>query len=353
MKKGCPMQQITAAQKKIKQNHLASIYVLYGSESFLLKETEQLIIHQAVDEASRAFNVTRFDMAETPVDAAIEEAEALPFMGERRVVIIENPVFLTGNEDKNKVEHHLSKLEKYIDDPSPYTVMIFSAHYEKLDQRKKLVKKLRNAAEMLMFSSLDEATIYDFLREQAQQKGVALTKEAHESLLQFIGPNLFYLTNEVDKMALYVGDDGTIDADVVRLLSAKTLEANVFALMNKVVENRLDEGFSILHDLYKQKEEPIKLLALVARQCRIIFQVKEWLREGYSSSQISKQLKLHPYAVKVAATQAKALQSRHLLKMLQACAETDFAMKTGKMDKYLALELLLARFEQNEKTARS
>lgn len=342
---------MTAVREKIKQKQFSPFYVLYGSETFLLEEIEQMIIQQAVEEASRSFNVSRFDMAESPVDAAVEEVEVLPFIGERRVVIIENPIFLTGKNDKSKIEHNLAKLEQYIGHPSPTSIMIFAADYEKLDQRKKLVKKLKESGEVLAFSSLNEEAIYDLLRDRAERESVVFTKEAHERLMQFIGADLFHLTSEVDKMVLYAGENGKIDAEVVDLLSAKTLEANVFALIDKVAGNRMDEGFSILHDLYKQNEEPIKLLALVARQFRIIFQVKEWLGEGYSQPQISKQLKLHPYAVKVAATQAKSLQSKQLLEMLNECVEADFAMKTGKMDKHLALELLLTKLGPNQKTA--
>lgn len=335
--------QMTQVRNQIKQHQFTPFYVLYGSETFLLEEMKQMIIEQAVEEASRSFNVSRFDMAEVPVDMAIEEAEVLPFIGERRVVVIDNPIFLTGKTDNSKIEHHLAKLEQYLDHPSPFSIMIFVADYEKLDQRKKLVKKLKKAGEVLAFSSLNETDIYEILQQRAKQEGVVFSKEAHERLLQFIGPDLLHLTSEVDKMVLYAGKNGKIDVDTVDLLSAKTLEANVFTLIDKVAGDRMDEGFSILHDLFKQNEEPIKLLALLARQFRVIFQVKKELQEGYSQSQISKQLKLHPYAVKVAAAQARSLQSKQLLEMLNECVETDFAMKTGKMDKRLALELLLSK----------
>lgn len=342
---------MTAVRKKIQQKQFAPFYVLYGSEAFLREEMKQMIIRQAVEEESRSFNLSSFDMAQSPVDAAVEEAEVLPFIGERRVVIIENPIFLTGKIDKHKTEHNLAKLEQYMNDPSPYAIMIFVADYEKLDQRKKLVKKMKEKGEVLAFSSLNEGAIYDLLRDRVEREGVHFTKEAHERLLQFIGPDLYHLTSEVDKMAMYAGENGEIDAEVVDLLSARTLEANVFKLIDKVASNQMGEGFSILNDLFKQNEEPIKLLALVVRQFRIIFQVKEWLREGYSQPQISKQLKLHPYAVKVAASQAKSLQSKQLLEMINECVEADFAMKTGKMDKHLALELLLTKLGPNKKTA--
>lgn len=342
--------QMTAVRKKIKQRQLAPIYVLYGIEDFLIEEMKQMIIKQSVERETFEFNFAQFDMAETPVETAVEDADVLPFIGEYRVVVIKNPIFLTGKKDKNKIEHDLKKLEQYIDHPSPHSIMIFHADYEKLDQRKKVVKKLKKVGEVVEFSSANEAMIYEILRERAEKEGAVFTKEANERLLQMIGPHLYHLTSEVDKMALYAGEKGEINADVVDLLTSRTLESNVFALIDKVVHDRLDEGFSILRDLIKQKEEPIRLLALLARQFRIIYQVKESGREGNMQAVISKRLKLHPYAVKVASGQAKSFESTELLRILNECAKADFAMKTGQMDKRLALELLLTKFQSNKKT---
>jgi DNA polymerase-3 subunit delta len=103
----------------------------------------------------------------------------------------------------------------------------------------------------------------------------------------------------------------------------------------------LNEAFSILHDLLKQNEEPIRLLALLARQFRIIFQVKQLKDSGYTQGEMAKRLRLHPYAVKVALGQAKAFEKPELLRILNEMAEADYAMKTGRMDKKLALELCL------------
>ncbi|MBD5071942.1 DNA polymerase III subunit delta, partial [Xanthomonas citri pv. citri] len=80
---------------------------------------------------------------EDPLDQAIADAETFPFMGERRLVIVKNPYFLTGEKKKEKIEHNVSALESYIQSPAPYTVFVLLAPYEKLDERKKLTKALK------------------------------------------------------------------------------------------------------------------------------------------------------------------------------------------------------------------
>lgn len=333
--------QLSTARKNIQQKRFSPFYVLYGTESFLIEEMKQKIIDYALDKESFEFNFAQYDMEETSVDIAIEDAEVLPFLGDFRVIVIKNPFFLTGKNEKKKADHDLDKLERYIDNPSPHSILIFIGNYEKLDQRKKLVKKLKKTGEMLEFAPANESAIYELLWERAERQGAFFTKEANERLLQLVGPHLFHLVTEVDKMALYVGEQGEITPEVVDLLCAKTLESNVFALVDQVIRGQLNEAFSILHDLLKQNEEPIRLLALLARQFRIIFQVKQLKDSGYTQGEMAKRLKLHPYAVKVASGQAKVFEKPELLRILNETTEADYAMKTGKMDKKLALELFL------------
>ncbi|HEU5139057.1 MAG TPA: DNA polymerase III subunit delta [Bacillales bacterium] len=333
--------QAADVRKNIQQMKFAPVYVLYGTEPFLIDEMRQAILDHALEKETFEFNFAEYDMEETPVESAIEDAETLPFLGEYRVIVIKNPYFLTGKNEKKKIEHDLAKLERYIDAPSPSTVLVFTGDYEKLDQRKKIVKKLKKIGEMMAFSTADEKVIYRLLRERADLEGAVFTQEANEHLLHLTGPHLFHLVSEVDKMALYVGEQGEITAEVVDLLCAKTLESNVFSLVDKVVLNKLDEAFAILDDLMKQNEEPIKLLALLGRQFRIIFRVKHLQESGYTQGHMAKRLKLHPYAVKIASGQGRSFEKADLLRILNDFTETDYMMKTGKMDKRLALEMLL------------
>lgn len=333
--------QFSTVRKNIKQKQFSPIYILYGTESFLIEEMKQAVIDNALDKEAFEFNFSQYDMDETPVETAIEDAETLPFLGEYRVVVIQNPIFLTGKNEKKKIDHDLSKLQRYIDNPSPNAILIFIANYEKLDQRKKIVKTLKKTGEMLEFAAPDESTIFALLKQKAERGNAVFTKDANDRLLQLVGPHLFQLVSELDKMILYVGDRGEITADVVDLLCAKTIESNVFALVDRVVQGRLDEGFAILHDLLKQNEEPIRLLALLSRQFRIIFQVMQLKESGYTQGQMAKRLRLHPYAVKLASGQGKSFEKKQLLRVLNDFAEADYHMKTGKMDKRLALELLL------------
>ncbi len=333
--------------KEIKQKKLQSIYLLLGREAFLMQETVQLIINAALNDEEKDFNLSIYDMEETSIDTAIEDAETLPFMGEKRVVIIKNPFFLTSEKKKEKVEHKLDKLEQYLNSPAPYTILLFVAPYEKLDERKKITKLLKKQSIVLEMNSLSEKDTSEWITEMAEQEVVYFSKEAIDELMVLTAGDLMILNQELKKISTYVGEGGQVSPDIIRLLVPRTLEQNIFELIDNVIHRRSSEALRIFYDLLKNNEEPIKILSLLVNQFRLILQVKELSGTGYGQQQIANTVKVHPFRVKLALQQAKLFNSDELAKILLELAEADYQMKTGKKDKQLVLELFLLKlFEQ-------
>lgn len=332
--------------RKIKQKEFAPIYLLYGTEAFLINETRKLLLNHILNEEEVDFNYSVYDLEETPIDLAVEDAETFPFFGERKVIFLHNPVFLTAEKSKEKVDHNLAKFEAYIHEPAPYTVMVISAPYEKLDERKKIVKELKRNAEIVEAKRLTEQDLKVWVQDRAKSGGIEFEQGAIEHLLTIVGTNLFMLSSEIEKLSLYAEGEKRIDIGLVDKLAARSLEQNIFALIEKVVQRKLDEALRIYYDLLKQNEEPIKILALVSGQFRLIYQVKELSRRGYGQQQIAGFLKTHPFRVKLALGQASRFTDEELAKLMGLLADADYQMKTGGMNKSLLIELLLFRLNK-------
>lgn len=332
--------------RKIKQRDFAPIYLLYGTEAYLINETKQLLLNEVLNEEEKDFNFSVYDLAETPIDVALEDAETFPFFGERKVIFLHNPAFLTAEKSKEKIEHNLAKLEAYLKEPAPYTVMVISAPYEKLDERKKITKELKRNAELVEAKKLKEHELINWVKNRAKSSGIEFEPNAIEQLVALVGTNMFMITSEVDKLALYAADQKKIDVNLVEKLVSRTLEQNIFTLIEKVVQRKLDEALRIYYDLLKQNEEPIKILALLAGQFRLIYQVKELSRRGYGQQQIAGFLKTHPFRVKLALGQAGKFSDEELTSLMEMLAEADYQMKTGGMNKSLLIEMLLFRLKK-------
>lgn len=334
--------------KQMKEKQAAPIYLLYGIESFLINETKQLLLNTILQVEEMDFNLSVYDLEETPIEEAIEDAETFPFFGEKKLLFLHNPVFLTAEKTKEKVEHNLPKFEKYLKEPAPYSVLVLVAPYEKLDERKKITKELKRTAVTVEAKKLKEHELKGWIKDRVKTTGLEITADAIERMLALAGTNLFMLSNEVDKLTLYAKDEKTIDAAIVEKLVAKSLEQTIFSLIDKVVQRKIDEALRIYYDLLKQNEEPIKILAVLAGQFRLIYQVKELARKGYGQQQIAGYLKIHPFRIKLAANQAGNFQDEELANIMELLAEADFQMKTGGMSKTLLVEMFLLRLSHRK-----
>ncbi len=149
---------------------------------------------------------------------------------------------------------------------------------------------------------------------RADEVHVHIDNTAVSLLLELVGSNVTMLAKEMDKLTLYVGMGGEITTKLVAELVPKSVEQNVFALTEKVVKKDIAGAMQILDGLFTQQEEPIKLLALLVSQFRLLYQVKELQQRGYGQNQIASHIGVHPYRVKLAMNQTKFFSFEELKK---------------------------------------
>lgn len=332
--------------KEIEQGQFQDLYLLHGTETYIIDDAIKKITTGALSEDDMDFGLSQYDLSETPIQDVIDDAETVSFiMSDKKVVIAKNAIFLTGQNDKSKVEHNLERLESYAKEPNPNTILVIVAPYEKLDKRKKLTKLLTKEAVVIDAKPFNERSAEKWIREKSKEMNLSITEGAIGRLIQNVGANLLMLDNELHKMANYVNEGESITEETVDELVAKTVEQSVFTLVEKITTKNLDEAFTILYDLLRQNEEPIKILALLLRQFRIIFQSKILLQQGSSQADIAKQLKLHPYAVKVAINQGRQYDEEELKNIIRTLSDLDYKMKTGG-NKQLLLDMFITSLQK-------
>lgn len=327
--------------KQIADNQLEPLYLVYGEESFLIKETVSFILNRALQNGSDEFQHARYDLREIPVEEAVEDCLTVPFFGERKVVVFENPFFLTAENEKAKVQHDLEKLSEYVKNPNPSSVAVFLAPYKKLDERKKLTKLLLKSSVVVHAKPLTEKEMEKWIKLQVKAGGKRISGRGILALLHYVGPNLQLLKNEIEKLLLY-GEENITEETVEKTVSFQS-EQNVFLLADKVVKRDLPGALSVYDQLIKQNEEPIKILAALASQFRFLFQVKVLLKKGYSQSQLASMLKAHRFRVKMAAEQEKYFSEEDLLRILDQLSELDYRMKSSSANREQMLELFFIK----------
>ncbi|HWK24388.1 MAG TPA: DNA polymerase III subunit delta [Ureibacillus sp.] len=331
----------TKVWKEIKNGQIAPVYCIYGEESYFIDETiKRLKIGLTSAEETE---VMTFDMEESPVDFVIDEADTFPFFSERKLVIVKNASFLKATEKgKEKIEHDLKRLENWLAHPSDFSVTVFIAPYEKIDERKKITKVMKEKSVLLHAETPKENDLATWIRSEVNHFDKTISDDAVDKLVEMVGANMLQLQIEIEKIALYLGEEKQISVHLVEELVAKTLEHDAFKMLNAYLSRNVSEALQIYHDLLRQKEEPIMLVGLLASNIRTMNNVYYLQKKGYHPNQISKQLKIHPYRVKLMLENRERPSEERLLKALKSLSEIDLMLKSvsGNRERYLEMFLL-------------
>lgn len=295
----------------------------------------------ALDEEADDVNYAVFDLEQEPIETVVEEAETLPFIGNRRLIVAHNAWFLTGSRVKKMVEHRLDQLEAYAQSPLETSILVLTVPHEKLDERKKCVKAIKKQGLTVKLTPLGKSQLPKWIQQKIEHFGARIEAEAAQLLIRLAGSDLQLLYQECAKLATFVGPGETVTSEHVKAMIPRSLEEDIFKLVNHIGKKQNESALGIFYDLLKRREEPLKILSLITRQFRIMLQVRELMSQGYSQKQMAAKLGLHPYAVKIAATQSRQFSNQALQTLLREAKSTDYAIKSGQKEKTLAVEWYL------------
>lgn len=327
--------------KEIKKNKIAPLYLLHGTETKLAENIKKQVIEKTLTTEDRDTSLSTYDLEETSIQEVIEDAETYPFFGEKKIIIAHNPSFLKARPDKSAVEHNLDVFQNYINEPAPYTVLILIAPYEKLDERKKIIKSFKKTGKLVACQPVKEWEINKWVEDMALGLKVETDPGVVDLIVEETGTDLQMLQNELEKMAIYIGENGRITRAVAEELISHQSNTSGLKLVDAVMEKNLQKAITIYKDLEKLKEEPVALVALLSSQFRTILHAKLLRQKGYSQQQMAQQLRVHPYVIKMSLQRERNFSLQELESIMSSITETDGVIKQGKMEKSLAFEMLL------------
>lgn len=313
-----------------------SIYVLYGEESFLIEEECNKIINNIF--GNNAENqVVKYSLLEADIDTVLNDASTMPFLSDKKLIICTECSFLTGAGKDSIDEQSIDKLLKYINNPNDKTTVIFVVENDKLDERKKIVKELKNKAVVKQFNKLKENDLMEYAKKICEQNKYKISSKALTILVERVENNLEFLSREIEKLMLYAIDKKEITEEDILESVRKPVADDVFSLVDAVVKKDTNKILDVYNQLLLNNEEPIKVIAILANQFRLIYQTKKLYKLGYSEKDIASKLGIHPYRVKLA--NEVNLKEIELLSYLEQLADLDIDIKTGKANKDIGLEL--------------
>ena len=310
----------------------------YGENSYALRHAvrEQ---HAAFVRAEGDMNIAVIDGKATNSSRIISAAEALPFLGTRRLVIVHD-------YDFTKADDALLAFVKSI--PEHCALIFVTA---KADGRTALFKAIKKYGDLHEYAIPKPAEFIGWLRSDASDMGLTLQPDALELLALFTSGDCETAHHELEKLQAYASEP-TLTKDMVEAVVHPDLHTSVFRLTDLIGSRNIGSAIATLTDLHQRGENLMQVLYMIVRQVRILLSIRALLARNTPSAAIASELKLHPFVVKNSLSQARNFSDTELIATLTTCRDIDASIKTGKLhysaanqdELALAIERLMLRF---------
>lgn len=330
--------EVKALEERLKKNEIDQVYLLYGEEKLLLNQTVNQIKALVLPEGLEDFNFDLLLGEKLSPKSVVDVANTLPFMAERRLVLVDNPSFLVNAKDSSKNEEE--SLLSYLDDPNPQCCLILKCT-DKIDKRKKLFKKLQQKAIVVEFAPLKGVQLEKWITAFLKNRGKTIEKPALHYLSAMNSYTLEILSNELEKIVDYAADADIISLEMVQTILSKTVEANIFDLIDAIASKKGKSALNLLENTLYLGEAPLKILALLVRHFRLLIIMKDLKNKSYSEAEIKEKLKLHPFVVTKGLKQGAGFNTKQLIDFLEKLLLCEVELKSSATDPNRLLERLI------------
>ena len=323
----------TELDRLITQRRIPSVLLFEGEEQVLRDAALARLRATLLPAGLEDLNETRLEAPET--DALIAAVETVPFMADRRLVIVRDHPALVGRAEGD------SRLAEYLPSVPPTAVLLFDCVL-KPDGRKKLYGVIKKLGGVVTFARMTDRELTGFVTQSFRQQGKNCDERTAEYLIFTCGTETTRLQTEIAKIAsLHAGD--AVSPEDVRALATPSSESTVFQMVDAVISGQKNRAFSLLRSRLLAGEDRVGLLAMLLRQYRLLQHIKIMKYEKRSDAEIRSALGLPDYPARQLIAQANGCTGSQVKKGVRICLDTDYAIKSGKLNPDGALEAIMLK----------
>lgn len=313
----------------IRTGQLKQAYLLYGEEAYLRRQYRDRLM-AALTEEGDTMNLHRFEGKNLRIGEIIDLAETMPFLAQRRTIVIENSgLFKSGGEE----------LAQYLAQPAETVYFVFAE--EETDRRSRLFKAVQSMGRAVEFGQQDENTLKRWIAGILRRENKQITENTAAYLLDKTGTDMENIRRELEKLICYCLERDVVTAKDVDAVCTVQISNRIFDMISAIGDKRQQEALKLYYDLLALREPPMKILALISRQCGMLLQVKELKKKGFDNKTIGSRIGLPAFVAGKYARQAASFSTAQLKASVEKCAEAEEAVKTGRMNDVMSVEILI------------
>lgn len=320
---------MTVINEHIKNNSFANIYLLYGDEKYLINQYRDKLVNAVID-VNDTMNFSRYIGEKPDTAAIIELCETMPFIAERRVILVENSGLF-----KTSCEAFAEKLSNILDS----SVLIFIE--TEIDKRNKLYKTVDKDGCALCFNTPDDRTLAVWIKSQLKETGKTIEDTAVFKIIESTSSDMMLIKNEIEKLICYAYDKSVVTLSDVDAVCATGVESKIFEMVDAIVRKDKKKAIHLYNDLLQNKEPAMRILYLITRQFDIMLKLKLCLSEGKNETQAASVIGAPVWSVKKYVSECRNYPYENIKAIVDYCQETDYKIKTGQTVDVVAVEMLI------------
>lgn len=315
----------------IKTGQFKTAYLLYGEEDYLKKQYRDKLKKALISEDDTV-NFAHYEGKKIVPGELIDLAETMPFFAERRLIVVEDSGFF---------KNASPELADYIK-TMPDTACFLFVESE-VDKRGRLFKAVREKGRAVEMARQDERTLLYWIASQMKREGKQIKESTAKYLIARTGTDMENLEKEMEKLFAYTLGRTEITAEDIDEICTTQISNKIFEMIEAVAAKQQKRALDYYYDLLALKEPPMRILYLLARQYKLLFEVKELMKRGYDKAQIAKTAGLHPFVAGKYMKQCQSFSASQLRSVMEEACEYETLVKTGRMNDVMSVELFIVK----------
>jgi DNA polymerase-3 subunit delta len=279
----------------------------------------------------------------------VNVCSSIPFLADHRLVVVRGLLgrfqpAKGGNsapQGKRKqgsgAADEWSGLAAYVGNMPPTTDLVLLE--DRLTAENTIFVALKPVAEVQQFEPLSGDPLRKWTEHRVRSQGGEIANAAVALLEQWVGGDLWAMSNELAKLMTYCGSRAITDQDV-RSLAVHTREENIFRLVDAILDGHTDEAERSFSRLTMEGTPALGVAAMINRQLRLAVRAKSL--GDIPEAELGSRLGISGFPLKKTHRQARAYSWVRLRTAYRRLVEMDLAIKTGKCDGDLAMALYIA-----------
>ena len=316
----------------IKTGQFKQAYLLYGEEAYLKKQYKDKLTKAMLPEGDTV-NYAYYEGKGTNPAELIDLAETMPFFADRRLIVVENSGFF-----KNATP----ELADYIKNMPETACFIFVE--SEVDKRGKMYKAVKDKGRAVEMGRQDEKTLLYWLAGMVKKEGKQIKESTARYLVAKTGTDMENLEKEMEKLFSYTLGQTEITVQDVDEICTTQVTNKIFDMVEAVAAKQQKQALDYYYDLLALKEPPMRILYLLARQFKLLMEVKDLSGRGYDKPQIAKTAGLHPFVAGKYIKQCRSFSKEELRSIMEEAANTEEMVKTGRLNDRMSVELFIVKY---------